>query len=140
MKWGALANPGARRRPAEATLSGIAADKAAGTAYEIINQSINQSAPPALCQKITPFEAHPKFGNQNSQFSMPSIDITRNSFGLILEAEGIVGIIGKQLSACYPASCVASCVDVLQTCPKTLYLTCWGRSTAIDEIHLSPIL
>ena len=42
MKWGALANPGARRRPAEATLSGIAADKAAGTAYEIINQSINR--------------------------------------------------------------------------------------------------
>jgi hypothetical protein len=43
MKWGALANPGARRRPAEAALSGIAADKAAGTVYEIINQSINQS-------------------------------------------------------------------------------------------------
>jgi len=43
MKWGALANPNARRRPAEATLSGIAADKATGTAYEIINQSINQS-------------------------------------------------------------------------------------------------
>jgi hypothetical protein len=43
MKWGALANPGARRRPAEATFSGIAADKAAGTEYEIINQSINQS-------------------------------------------------------------------------------------------------
>jgi len=43
MKWGALANPGTCRRPAEAALSGIAADKAAGTEYEIINQSINQS-------------------------------------------------------------------------------------------------
>jgi hypothetical protein len=41
MKWGALANPGARRRPAEAAFSGIAADKAAGTEYEIINQSIS---------------------------------------------------------------------------------------------------
>lgn len=38
---GSAGNPSARRRPAKAALSGIAADKAAGTAYEIINQSIN---------------------------------------------------------------------------------------------------
>jgi hypothetical protein len=44
MKRGALANPGARQRLAKAALSGIAADKAAGTVYDIINQSINQSA------------------------------------------------------------------------------------------------
>ena len=43
MKWGALANPDARRRLAKTALSGIAADKAAGTVYDIINQSINQS-------------------------------------------------------------------------------------------------
>ena len=49
MKWGALANPSARRRPAEAALSGIAADKAAGTAYEIINQSIINSRLPFYC-------------------------------------------------------------------------------------------
>jgi hypothetical protein len=41
MKWGALANPDARRRLAKTALSGIAADKAAGTVYDIINQSIN---------------------------------------------------------------------------------------------------
>jgi hypothetical protein len=41
MKRGALANPGARRRFAKAALSGIAADKATGTVYDIINQSIN---------------------------------------------------------------------------------------------------
>jgi hypothetical protein len=41
MKWGAPTNPGARRRPAEAALSGIAACEAAGTVYDIINQSIN---------------------------------------------------------------------------------------------------
>jgi hypothetical protein len=40
MKRGALADPGARRRLAKAALSGIAADKAAGTVYDIINQSI----------------------------------------------------------------------------------------------------
>jgi hypothetical protein len=45
MKRGALANPGARRRLAKAALSGIAADKAAGTVYDIINQSINHSRP-----------------------------------------------------------------------------------------------
>ena len=37
MKRGPLANPGARRRLAKAALSGIAADKAAGTVYDIIN-------------------------------------------------------------------------------------------------------
>ncbi len=41
--WGALANPRARRRLAEAALSGIAADEAAWTEYVIINQSTPRS-------------------------------------------------------------------------------------------------
>jgi hypothetical protein len=43
MKWGVLANTSTRRLPANFTLSGIAAFVAAGTAYERINQSINQN-------------------------------------------------------------------------------------------------
>jgi len=55
MKRGALANPGARRRFAKAALSGIAADKAAGTVYDIINQSINQSPVDPICGRMPSF-------------------------------------------------------------------------------------
>src|SRR5258707_1265597 len=53
MEWGRLANPGARRRPAEAALSGIAADEAAGTEYDIINQSINRPSLKPSCEILT---------------------------------------------------------------------------------------
>jgi hypothetical protein len=43
VKWGALANSARVGDMPDTALSGIAADEAAGTEYDIINQSINQS-------------------------------------------------------------------------------------------------
>jgi hypothetical protein len=72
MKLGPLASPSARRQPAKAAPSGIAADKAAGTLYDIITQSINQPQAGTLLKVIKPFKKRTQVPSNINRSMSPS--------------------------------------------------------------------